>query len=261
MRTLALLYHDVVTEGRYGDSGFQSPDANIYKLDRTEFARHLEAIARASRRPPVTAGRLGSEASPELLLTFDDGGASALEPVAGMLAGRGWKAHFFVTSDYVGTPGFLTPGEIRELHRQGHVIGSHSASHPLQMGRCPREQLDREWRRSTAALAEILGEPVRTASIPGGYYSHAVADSAAAAGIRTLFTSEPVTRPWTRDGCTMLGRFGVQQGVPPEWVAAVVAGRVGPRLSRYCYWNAKKLVKAAGGEQWLKLRAWMLARR
>ena len=47
MRTIALLYHDVVPAGDYSLSGFQSADANIYKLDCDEFKNHLREIARS----------------------------------------------------------------------------------------------------------------------------------------------------------------------------------------------------------------------
>jgi len=111
-----------------------------------------------------------------------------------------------------------------------------------------------------ARLEDILGEPVTTASIPCGYYSRAVASAAARAGIRVLFTSEPVTRTATVNGCLVVGRFSVQQGVSEDWVASVVANRLAPRARRYLGWNGKKLLKAAGGNAWLAARKAILAR-
>ena len=68
-----------------------------------------------------------------------------------------------------------------------------------------------EWTESIGVLQDILGRDVRVASVPGGYYSTAVAHAAAAAGIHTLFTSEPVTRPSVAGPCTVLGRFAIRQ--------------------------------------------------
>lgn len=262
MRTTALLYHDVVPQFRYEASGFQGADADIYKLDCDEFRRHMLRIAAESALRPlaVTSAAFGS-AGRHLLLTFDDGGVSAVDHTAGILAEFGWPGHFFVTAGRVGSPGFLEEAQIRALQRQGHVIGSHSWTHPLRMAALSAPQLNREWRDSTARLSDILGERVTTASIPGGYYSRAVASAAAAAGIRVLFTSEPVTRTATVDGCLIVGRFSVQQGVPEGWVAAVVADRLLPRANRYLTWNGKKLLKAAGGPAWLAARRTILARR
>lgn len=262
MRTTALLYHDVVPQFRYEESGFQGADANIYKLDSDEFRRHMLRIAAESVLRPVTvtSAALGCPGR-HLLLTFDDGGVSAVDHTAGILAEFGWPGHFFVTAGRVGSPGFLNEGQIRKLRRAGHVIGSHSWTHPLRMAALSAPQLDREWRESTARLSDILGEPVATASIPGGYYSRDVAAAAAMAGIRVLFTSEPVTRTATVDGCLIIGRFSVQQGVSEDWVAAVVANRPLPRAQRYFAWNGKKLLKAAGGPAWLAARKAILARR
>ncbi len=259
MRTLSLLYHDVVPDNRFELSGFQSPDANIYKLSCDEFERHLESVAAAGGKP-VTISDQSSNSGRRLLLTFDDGGASA-EYIADKLEGHGWRGHFFITTDFIGTPGFVSELQIRELHQRGHLLGSHSCSHPLRMSSCRPEQLDREWQNSIQRLSHIVGGKVTIASIPGGYYSREVAAAASRAGIRVLFTSEPVTQSHTVGGCLVIGRFGVQQGVSREWVTAVVSGSVLPRWQQYTFWNGKKILKRVGGESWLKFRRRVLAGR
>jgi peptidoglycan/xylan/chitin deacetylase (PgdA/CDA1 family) len=261
MRTLALLYHDVVPAGQYGVSGFQSPDANIYKLDCEEFESHLEHIGRAVESAPSGSCEARSAGNYRVLLAFDDGGVSASLYTADLLERFGWRGYFFVTTDWINAAGFLSESQIVDLHRRGHVIGSHSCSHPLRMARCSREQLDREWSTSVQRLTQILSSPVDTASVPGGYYSRDVAASAARAGIRTLFTSEPVTSQHKVQDCVVFGRFSVQQGVSADWVAALAAGRVAPRISRYAFWNAKKVIKTLGGEAWLRMRRTVLANR
>ena len=259
MRTLALLYHDVVSDNRFELSGFQSPDADIYKFGLTEFECHLESIAAAGGKP-VTIFDQSPDSVRRLLLTFDDGGASALD-TADRLERHGWRGHFLVTTDFIGTPEFVSESQIRELRRRGHIVGSHSCSHPLRMSACSPEQLDREWQNSIRRLSDIVGERLTIASIPGGYYSREVAAAASRAGIRVLFTSEPVTQSHTVGECLVVGRFGVQQGVSREWVADVVSGSALPRWQRYVFWNSKKMLKKMGGESWLELRRRILARR
>ncbi len=264
MRACTLLYHDVVPAGRFELSGFQSADANIYKLSVEEFSRHLAAIAEQTAAAPLVSAEtlLGDALLPRpVMISFDDGGASASLYVADMLEARGWPGHFFITTDHIDTPGFVTGEQLRDLRRRGHVIGSHSASHPARMAACSRQQLDREWSASVRRLEGLLGEKVDTASVPGGYYSRAVAASAAAAGIRILFNSEPVTAIHEVDGCLVVGRFGVQQGVPASWAAAVVRGDRAPLAVRYFQWNGKKVLKKLGGELWLRARRRVLAAR
>jgi len=230
------------SQGDSSASGFAGAGPAIYKVDRNEFARHLEAIRKA-RRP-----------CRELLLTFDDGGLSAYAPVAGMLEQYGWHGYFFVTTDWIGRLGFLNAQHIRELDRRGHVIGSHSCSHPERMSREPWERLLAEWKGSTERLASIVAHPIKVASVPGGYHSRQVAEAAAAAGIETLFTSEPTARVRTVNGCRVLGRYTVQRGMGPEWPAGLAAGKLGPRLRQAALWKAKALAKALGGPVYLRLR-------
>lgn len=261
MKATVLLFHDVVPSGRFDLSGFQSPDADIYKLDCSAFERHLAAIGECAPEPPELVCDQQSATVRTLLMTFDDGGVSAATFIADMLDTRRWLGHFLVTTNFIGTPGFLHASQIRELHSRGHVIGSHSCSHPLRMAACSAAQLDREWGESVARLQDILGSPIEVASIPGGYYGNNVAMAAAAAGIRHLFTSEPVTSIRTVDGCLIYGRFSVHQGVRPEWVGSVVAGNVLPRMQRLLFWNAKKVLKRAGGAAWIEARRRIIAAR
>jgi len=261
MRVTALLYHDVVPRYLYQTSGNQGADADTYKLECQVFRRHMQLItAQTGLRPETVTAVDFTKAGRHLLLTFDDGGVSAIEHTACILDEYGWPGHFFVTTGRLGTSGFLNAAQLRILRDGRHLIGSHSETHPLRMGACSAAQLDREWRDSVRRLEDILSEPITTASIPGGYYTRAVVSAAAVAGIRVLFTSEPVTRTRVVDGCLVIGRFSVQKGVSADWVAAVVANHVLPRTSRYLAWNSKKLLKAAGGQVYLKMRKAIFSR-
>ena len=260
-KVTALAYHDIVSGRSYETSGFQGPEANIYKLDCGEFKTHLREIARQRLIPVTVEANLDGVNGKPLLLTFDDGGSSAVSHTAKILEEFGWPAHFFVTTDRVGSPGFLDSAQIRDLRGAGHVIGTHSCSHPLRMSRLPCAELAREWRDSKRLLEDILGESVEAGAVPGGYYSRKVGVAAAAAGLRFLFTSEPVVSIEDVNGCQVIGRFSVRQGISSEWVGAVVSGRVGPRLGTYLFWNGKKLLKTLGGGLWLDARKILLARR
>ncbi|MGA7217736.1 MAG: polysaccharide deacetylase family protein, partial [Candidatus Sulfotelmatobacter sp.] len=170
-----LLYHDVVEGADWDSSGFTGPGTAKYKLSSADFEAHLKAVANLGAAP-ITAHEIAHATNGTLpfLLTFDDGGESAATQIAGLLQQRGWHGHFFVTAGQIGRKGFLSAEQIRGLRKDGHVIGSHSFSHPTRMSRCPREELAEEWSKSLRALCDILGEPVDTASVPGGYYSRRV---------------------------------------------------------------------------------------
>jgi peptidoglycan/xylan/chitin deacetylase (PgdA/CDA1 family) len=256
---LSLLYHDVVEPGQFASSGFPHGDAHIYKLERSQFELHLQKIDQAPKSAKVAlldhaSQDIGSEV---LLFTFDDGGASAL-PIAALLEEHGWRGHFFITTDYIGKPGFVREDQIRELHHRGHVVGSHSCSHPARMSHCPPEQLVREWKESARVLSNILGDRLRVASVPGGYYSKRVAEAAANSGIEVLFNSEPTSHIKHVKGCIVLGRYSIQQGVSAETVAGIASGERLPRLRQYLLWNSKKIAKHLGGNYYISLRKSLL---
>jgi peptidoglycan/xylan/chitin deacetylase (PgdA/CDA1 family) len=259
LKVAALLYHDVVEDGRYDESGFPGAAAARYKLRSEDFDLHLQALARGAQGPPALVDDLqAGGCTVPWLLTFDDGGSSALA-TGEQLAERGWRGHFFVTVDYIGQAGFVGPEAIRSLSELGHVIGSHSCSHPERMSRCSWEELLHEWGRSAEVLSEIIGQPVTVASVPAGHYGRIVARAAAAAGIRTLFTSEPVLKVRDVDGCRVVGRFTVQRGAQPETAAALARARPIPRTRQFAFWNLKKAAKAIGGERYLQLRQRLLS--
>jgi peptidoglycan/xylan/chitin deacetylase (PgdA/CDA1 family) len=257
MQALAIMYHDVVENGDFASSGFGGEGAHVYKLRREDFVLHLDAIANAT----TAVGDVRRFAGRPVLLTFDDGGVSFLHPIADLLEERGWRGHFFITTDRIGTPGFLDEAAVRELHRSGHIVGSHSRSHPTRMAALTGEQLDREWRESLARLSGILGEPVTVASVPGGYYSRAVGEAAAAAGVETLFTSEPTSRVRMLGQCRVFGRYVVQRGMAPTWSAGFASGSPGCCWRQSALWKAKRVAKTLGGGMYLKLRQAILERR
>lgn len=258
MKAIALGYHDVVSPDDHQPNVFSSTRRH-YALSLADFRNHLDAIGRRVSRVEKVEGHRAWESTP-VFLTFDDGAECALTLVADELEGRHWRGHFFVTTDWIGRPGFLTRAQIRELHARGHHIGSHSKSHPARMARLADEELAREWGESCSVLSEILGQQVRLASIPDGYYSARVAKMAAQAGIQVLFTSEPSMATAVIDGCLIVGRYFIQRHSPPDLSGEIAAGYRRPRWRQSVGWQAKKAIKVLTGELYLKVRRELLSR-
>jgi peptidoglycan/xylan/chitin deacetylase (PgdA/CDA1 family) len=197
-------YHDVTDDPT--ESGFQRDGALPFKLGSRLFRGHLDRIEATSRAPELVTTIDLARPGRHLVLTFDDGGKSAVR-ISDELCRRGWSAHFFITTGLIGRRTFLDAGEIRQLRSSGHLIGSHSHSHPSIYRELDRGRMVVEWRQSCDILAQLLGEPCLTAAVPGGEISRAVLRSADAAGLRYLFTSEPWLEPRIVGGCWVLGRF------------------------------------------------------
>jgi hypothetical protein len=240
-----LLFHDVyVNDPR--ESGFDSPAADRYKLSVARFDRELADLAFVQ-----------SHAIP-FHLTFDDGGESFYTIVADRLEARGRRAHCFVSTDYIDTPGFLTREQIRELHVRGHIIGSHTASHPAFMHTSMPSAIAEEWRSSIATLEDIVGSSVTVASVPGGCYSKTVAAAADAAGVATLFTSEPIRTATVVGACRIEGRFTIRRHSEPGICARLVTSAPS-RWGMWAQWNAKAAIKPLLGPFYLRVADWLMA--
>jgi peptidoglycan/xylan/chitin deacetylase (PgdA/CDA1 family) len=228
-------YHEVTDDP--ASAGFQRPGALPYKHTRDAFKRDLDAIAAGPSAPERATDIDLSSPGRHVFLTFDDGGKSA-SWIADALAARGWKGHFFIVTGLIGSRTFLTAAEIRALHDGGHVVGSHSESHPDIFREQPWDRMIEEWRVSRDKVAQLLGAPCRTASVPGGDSSPLVFRSAHAAGLTHLFTSEPLLQPERVGDCWILGRF-----MPKAWTPAARIGE----LAAFRGWRSAWLVRRLKG--------------
>jgi peptidoglycan/xylan/chitin deacetylase (PgdA/CDA1 family) len=263
VKAYSILYHDVVAANELDSSGFRGPEAARYKLTEERFREHLREIAKAVRTKPATAQEFldATRTAKSWLLHFDDGGVSAVDTIASVLDEYNWKGHFYVPTDFIGRPGFLHTDDIRSLWKQSHIIGSHSCSHPAKISRLPSGELVEEWRKSKEILSDILGDEVAIASIPGGFYSRRVARAASAAGIRILFTSEPVATPRRVEGCLVFGRYSIVDRTPARIAAALVTNGSSARLWQCLYWNFKKAAKVTLGPVYAAARSYSLRRK
>jgi peptidoglycan/xylan/chitin deacetylase (PgdA/CDA1 family) len=268
MRAISLLFHDVYAS-HPDESGFSSDAANRYKLTLADFDAQLGGVRGVRSDGPLLARALARREQDNtvptgvvpFLITVDDGGVSYDSWIAERLERHGWRGHCFVSTDCIGRRGFLSREQIRGLAAGGHVIGSHSASHPSRFNTLPFDRMVSEWSRSRAMLEDIVGHPVDTASVPGGYFSAVVARAAREAGIRVLFTSEPVTHVDTSGDMLIVGRFTIRRGDPHDRAEQLVSASAWARSLAWASWNAKGLVKPLLGPSYIRIADWLLATR
>jgi peptidoglycan/xylan/chitin deacetylase (PgdA/CDA1 family) len=248
--TAGLIYHDVVPAAAREQAGFAGPLAAPYKHTPEQFEAHLDAIAASGVRVGLVAP---GAPPPGLALTFDDGGASALE-IASRLEARGWRGHFFVVSDRVGTAGFLDADGVRELAARGHVVGSHTRTHPMAMRLLSAGELAREWGESRTALGELLGAPPALAAVPGGSLSRAVIATAEQAGYGVLMTSQPSRKVRRHGAMELYGRYAIWAATPAATAADYARGALVARSRLWLAWNAKVLAKRVSPSGYESLR-------
>ena len=129
-------------------------------------------------------------------ITVDDGWQSNLEIMVPILEKHDVRASFFVTTSpeawiykkFEGLDGPLSRDQVRDLHRRGHEIGSHSVTHP-HLIELPDDQIRHEFVASKQWIEDATGAPCRFLSIPGNFYDARVQRLAREAGYDAVFTA------------------------------------------------------------------------
>lgn len=222
MRIVALTFHDV-TQGRPGDASDK-----VYGITAQEFERLLSDLRkRGYQTVSSRAFRKWQQGRAELpertvVFTFDDGHASHLEVVAPLLVRYKYTGTFFITTGYIGKPGYLTWDQVRKLVFLGMEIGSHGASHRPLTELSAAEVLE-ELKSSKELLSQQTGVPVKALAAPGGWWNRKVADASKEAGyeaawVSTIGTNGKETNPLA------LRRVVVRQPFSLDRVVAMVEG-------------------------------------
>ena len=235
------MYHDIVSDCD-SSSGFQNESAFQYKVNKQSFEECVKSC------PPD-----------KVLFTFDDGGYSFLSDAAPILEKYGHFGVFFIATDYIGTPGFLGAEQIKELDARGHIIGSHSCSHPHNMREQKNEAIEKEWSTSVKVLENILGHKVEYASIPNGYSSSIVIEKAKTAGIKYLYTSTPISRIKEINGMKIIGRYVVHDKMSNDEIISIIGSKL-TRQKKYLRWLAIEFLKFILGSHYDSVKAKLISK-
>jgi peptidoglycan/xylan/chitin deacetylase (PgdA/CDA1 family) len=126
---------------------------------------------------------------PSICLTFDDGFSSDYDLVLPELKKINSTATFFIVTDFLDTPRYLTTMQVKSLSENGMQIGSHSKSHPNFLRLTSSERIN-ELHDSKVILEEIIGKEVTAFSFPFGYYDQKCAEAVFSAGYSICCTSQ-----------------------------------------------------------------------
>lgn len=188
LRLLVLMYHglhrDDAGDGRFDPRYSVRPEA----FDRQ--MRRLRELRGSAWLPTPEGASAQPARGAAVMVSFDDGAASDAEVALPCLQSLGLRAAFFITSGFVGRPGMLSPGQVRELADAGMLVGAHGATHRF-LNTLDDAALRDELVRSRAALEDMTGRPVDTLALPGGRGGERELKAAQAAGYRLVFGSAP----------------------------------------------------------------------
>ena len=199
-----VLYHGI--DDGSGSDRPMDPIDREYVLDRKRFEQHVEYLA--TMRADVG-----------VVISFDDGDLSGYTLAAPILEEHGLRGEFFIVTEWIGRPGFMSAGQLRDLAARGHGIHSHSRTH-RRLPDLTGAEIDDELLGSKADLESLLGRPVGLFSIPGGAFDDRVFETASRAGYSAVLSSIEGYNNG-RDDAFVLRRFAARSYSTVSTLAAI----------------------------------------
>ncbi len=200
-----LLFHSIARP--------QRPNERTYYTAPRRFRRFLKWIKLAGYSPATAEEWARGEAPPQsVALHFDDAYDDFYTEVFPLLAHTAFKPTLFVVVDHIGKTNswdarwglrsrkLLSREQIRELHRHGVRIGSHSLTH-ASLPNCSDAELARELGESKLRLEDLLGAPVTSFAYPWGKVDGRVRVAVAEAGYELGMSCEPGLNCWQDPLC------------------------------------------------------------
>lgn len=216
-----LMYHELAVPGR---KLCQSEPGYIrYILPVDTFRGQMEWMKKSSFRGLNVSEALRYPAEPSVCITFDDGCETDLIAAAPLLSEFGFNATFYLTGGLLGTPGYLTANQVRELDAQGFEIGCHSMTHPY-LPDLAEPELKREIVDAKFQIEQIVGHPIEHFSCPGGRFDERTLAMARRAGFHTVANSQFHTNS-VRTSRYDLGRVAMLRDMPLAEFVATCHGR------------------------------------
>lgn len=187
-----LMYHGIDSDSQPYRS--RCADELEWVLSRDTFNKQME-ILKLRGFQPVTLDELlllqrsGRTPRKPIILTFDDGHESNYYNAFPVLNQYGFKAEFFITTDWIDTDNYMSSAQLIELHNAGMSIQSHARSHRFLTDLGNDELLD-ELRNSREKLSCLLGrDACKYISYPGGRHDSRTESCARDVGFLGSFTS------------------------------------------------------------------------
>jgi peptidoglycan/xylan/chitin deacetylase (PgdA/CDA1 family) len=183
VNTIALMYHQL---GREASGPGKDPH---YTVDLVRFSQQLAICQRMGGGVINTHQWL--DGKPGVIITFDDGHESDYAHAFPTLASAKTSADFFINPRQVGTPGYATWKQLREMAENGMSIQSHGLDHAYFLTDLPPARLREELIASRREIEDRTGKPVTLLAPPGGRCPADLIKIAVECGYTHVLSSKP----------------------------------------------------------------------
>lgn len=251
---LVLMYH--ATPKRTGDVLVGADEH--YSIALPDFNKQLEVITNLCGPPTSVKSLLESEKSgPSVAITFDDGHATNFDAVLAITK-MGGSAELFVNPTSVGTPGFLTWHQLRELARLGASVQSHCLNHVFLDELSP-EEVWTELVESKQRIEDNVGAAVTILAPPNGRMPAGLVQTARRAGYSAICSSRAGL--WNRGRLGgEIPRMAMQGGTSLGTLSSLVRMETLPVLQQRLRFGALAFAKKTLGKAaYLRIRQALLS--
>ena len=216
-----LMYHELESPGR---SLCQSEPGYVrYIVSTSDFRSQMELLQRRGWRGVSVGEAIQEFGAKSVAITFDDGCETDLLYAAPLLREMKFGGTFYITTGFLGKPGYLRHSQVRELAGMGFEIGCHSMTHAY-LTDLNESDLHREVAEAKTQLEQILGTAVVHFSCPGGRHDRRASDVARKAGYHTVSTSR-IHKNSSASDPFALGRIAVMRSTSLARFEEICNGR------------------------------------
>lgn len=243
-----LMYHALEDSGH--PAGAHGQGEQLYVLQAAQFREQMAYLYRQGFSTYLLEELAAMAERPEkaVVVTFDDGHESNYSIAIPQLKEFGFRAEFFVTSQWVGTPNYLKPEQIRMISSEGMAIGAHGASHAF-ISDLDDARMEIELRDPQRTLSSLIDKPIITFSAPGGRIDYRTEQVARRSGYTILCGSNPGLLD-SRTMDSIIPRLAIRNSYSLQDFASLVSGDCS--VLRRMVFRAKVLniMKKAIGNRW-----------
>ena len=219
------MYHEIYRpEERDRLKGLTNP---VYNTEINVFQKQM-AYLYAKRMKTLTIDEffLKESSSPgegAVCLTFDDGWRGNYLHAYPVLQEYGLKATFFIATDLIGKPFYMTWGDIKEMAASGMSIQSHTVTH-RPLGVMGEKEIQFEFLESKKCIEKQVGREVKHLSLPHGSKNGLTWPIAKEVGYESICTSEIGFQTWESKG-PWLRRINIGDRISERKFQLIAKGR------------------------------------
>jgi peptidoglycan/xylan/chitin deacetylase (PgdA/CDA1 family) len=219
-----LIYHEIYRpEERDRLRGLTNP---AYNTEIGVFRRQMAWLFANNVKTLTIDDLLTQKSPPEeraICLTFDDGWLGNYLYAYPILKEYEFKATFFIATELIGRPFYMSWEHLEEMVANGMSIQSHTVTHrPLADMR--EGEIYFELSESKKSIEKRVGKEVNHLSLPHGSKNGIIWPLAKEIGYQTICTSNVGFQPWESNG-PWLRRINIGDGISEKKFQLIVQGK------------------------------------